>query len=282
MGKALLLKTCDRYGREFGGYVWPDVGQVAEAENWSPEPRYGRGLEGLLWGEGDGDFLNWRPDAVWIVAEVNTEEVVDLGNRVKVPRAFVVYRGNREGATRYIYEHDGAGRAIAGLTLEVGDGETAVVGDYGVAKAGNRGTAIAWHHARAEAGDYGFASVSKYSTAVVGAYGNAIAGAEGVAIAGDSGRAEAGEDGRAVVGAYGHAIVGPYGLAIAGEHSTAKAGYCGTARITPSGFASAGEEGKIEVECKDGLRTFFVGAREVEPDTLYRFDELRGCLVKTE
>lgn len=244
MAKALMLKTCDSDGRAFGGYVWPDVGQVAEPKNWDSRPECGNGLHGLLWGEGDSDLFDWSQDAVWIVAEVDTDEIIDLGGKIKVPRALVVFRGDREGATRYLYENGGAGRAIAGLTLEVGDGETAVVGDYGVAKAGNRGTAIAGYGGCATAGDGGNASVGDCGTATAGHNGRATAGYDGNATVGDGGWAIVGQSGTAIAGDGGVAVVGAYGIAKAGDNGVASADNEGEAVAGDGGKASAGVRGR--------------------------------------
>lgn len=78
-----LLRTCGSDGSSHGGFRWPlRVGAAVEAPDWDPSPRCGGGLHGLLSGEGDGSLLNWSADAVWLVVEVDDDQVVDLDGEV--------------------------------------------------------------------------------------------------------------------------------------------------------------------------------------------------------
>lgn len=316
--KALMLRTCGKDGLSYGDYSWPEVGQFAVAEDWDPRPVCGRGLHGLLWGEGDGNFLDWSPDAIWIVAEIDTAEMVDLGGKVKVPRALVLYRGDREGATRYLRENGGAGREIVGLEDGTGDYGYAVAGDYGVATAGYCGNAVAGERGCARVGDRGTATAGPGGTAIAGNwgmatagdYGHAIAGHDGVAKVGDRGRAEAGsrgsatagdggtaisgfagtatagDGGEAKAGAFGVARVGDNGIAIADEFGVAIAGNHSVARVKFGGIAAAGHGGRIEIEYRDGvllhLKVEFVGKKGIKPNVFYRYDETDKCLVDVQ
>ena len=135
---ALVLRTCAADMTAYEGFRWPEAGPV-EAPVWDPAAVCGRGLHGLLWGEGDGNLLSWAPDAKWLVVEVVAGSVVDLDGKVKFPRGTVVHCGDRVSATRYLTEHGGQGRAIVGGTATAGDGGTATAGPCGTATAGENG-----------------------------------------------------------------------------------------------------------------------------------------------
>ncbi len=162
----LVLRTCDADLRSYGGFQWPDEGEVA-APDWSDEPVCGRGLHGLLWGEGDGGLLNWNETARWLVVEVAVGDYVSIDGKVKFPRGTVVFCGDRLDATQYLSEHGGAGRAIVGGTATAGYrgtatagyGGTATAGYGGTATAGDRGTATAGYGGTATAGDRGTVQV---------------------------------------------------------------------------------------------------------------------------
>lgn len=141
----LVLRTCDKDLRSYGGFQWPESGPV-EAPDWNKEPHCGNGLHALLWGEGRGDLLSWDVDAKWLVAEVPADQLVDLNGKVKFPRGIVVHCGDRLSATTFLAENGAAGRAIVGGTATAGDGGTATAGYCGTATAGYRGTLeIKWY-----------------------------------------------------------------------------------------------------------------------------------------
>jgi hypothetical protein len=186
MNKVLCLRTCDAQRRGHGGFQWPESGPV-EAPDWSPAPCCGRGLHGLLWGEGEASQLSDFEDAVWLVVAVDAADIVDLGGKVKFPRGEVVYCGDRDGATAYIIANGGAGKACAYARVTAGDGGTATAGYKGTATAGYRGTATAGGGGTATAGDEGTATAGYRGTATAGDWGTATAGDEGTATAGDWG-----------------------------------------------------------------------------------------------
>ena len=149
---ALMLRTSDADGRSHGGFQWPSEGFVC-APDWDLRVVCGGGLHGALRGEGDGSLFSWSKDALWQVVEVDTRQVVDLGGKVKVPRGWVIYSGDRETATRIVM--DAHGGAVIGGTATAGDYGTATAGHRGTATAGDYGTATAGHGGTATAGDGG-------------------------------------------------------------------------------------------------------------------------------
>jgi len=195
VNKALMLRTCAADMTSYGGFRWPADGPV-ECPDWDPSPECGGGLHGALWGEGDGELFYWEPDARWLVVEVESSIVVDLGGKVKVPRGVVVHCGDRESATAYIQAGGAAARAVIG----------------GTAIAGYRGTAIAGYRGTAVAGDGGMATAGYDGTAVAGKCGIATAGNCGTATAGDCGTATAGDWGTATAGYLGTATAGEGGV----------------------------------------------------------------------
>ena len=89
-GRALVLRTSDRYGRSTRGFQWPSYGPVS-APDWNPTSSHGGGLWGLLWGHGDTRHLCYRntPRAVWQVVEVDAAQVVFKHGKVKYPAGIV-------------------------------------------------------------------------------------------------------------------------------------------------------------------------------------------------
>jgi hypothetical protein len=106
-GKVLVLRTTRRVDGKLlanGGFVWPkEVGVVVVPESWDPNPSCGKGLRGLLWGRGNVDYLAW--DGVnleWQVVEVDEDDLVHFGGKVKFPRCKIVYSGDRETASALV------------------------------------------------------------------------------------------------------------------------------------------------------------------------------------
>jgi hypothetical protein len=166
-GKAYILRSCNADMTSYGGFVWPRAGAV-ECPDWEANNKCGNGLHGFLWGEGDGRLASFAKDAVWLVAEVS--EWIDLGGKVKFPRANVVFAGDRADAAAEIVRL-GAKGAVIGYT----------------ANAGYKGTATAGYKGTANAGDWGTANAGDWGTATAGHRGTATAGNEGTATAGDWG-----------------------------------------------------------------------------------------------
>lgn len=225
--RAYVLRTCDSDLTSYYGFQWPETGYV-EAPDWDYTPECGGGLHGALWGEGDGSLLDWTEGAKWLVVEVDIRTVIDLNGKVKFPYGWVVFCGDRPGATNEIRRLGARGPVI---------GATVCTGKYGRSYAGYKGIA--------HAGSYGRAVTDSRGTSNAGYSGTAVSGQEGAATAGDYGTAIAGHNGTATVGIGGTAIAGYCGKAIAGYCGKASAGSYGTATAGTQGVASAGYEGKV-------------------------------------
>ena len=167
---AYILRCCDKDLRSHGGFQWPGQGLV-EAPNWNPKAECGQGLHGWLWGEGDvsaSGSTHEDPESIWIVARVMKSEIVELGGKVKFPRAWVEFVGTREAAVDRMCELAGSGRAIIYSTATAGDLGTATAGYAGTATAGIRGTATAGYAGTATAGIRGTATAGYAGTATAG------------------------------------------------------------------------------------------------------------------
>jgi len=101
-GKVRILKAVDGDRKAYGGFVWPESGDV-KPNSWKPDSECGNGLHGWAWGiaMGDGkevDFIN----NLWIVFEADPVDVVSLGGKVKAKQGTVVFCGKWVDAQKLI------------------------------------------------------------------------------------------------------------------------------------------------------------------------------------
>jgi hypothetical protein len=165
---ALILRTCYADMTSRGGFKWPRRGKV-EAPDWEPTHECGNGLHGLLWGEGGEHLLDWSKDAVWVVARVDMDDVINLGDKVKFPRATVLYAGDRKTATdRILKERPGA--ACVGAFITGGDFATVAGGDFATVAGG--------YFATVAGGDYATVT-GGYRSTVTGGGRATVTGGDG-------------------------------------------------------------------------------------------------------
>ena len=156
----LVLRCCAADMSSKNGFIWPGVGGIATALDWSDNGTCGNGLHGWLYGAGDhttSDYAH-RPDAKWLVVQVQESDVRMLGGKCKFQSGKVVFVGQRHEAAGYIAKNEPRDVAIIGRILSVGDKESATVGALGSATAGDSGTATAGDSGTATAGNYGTAT----------------------------------------------------------------------------------------------------------------------------
>lgn len=126
------------------GFVWPTSGPV-EALDWNAIEDCGNGLHGWLHGHGDGSASTyWSDDCKWLVVNVKTKHMIDLGEKVKFKKGEVVFCGDRKGATDYILANDPIARTrpVIGAFITTGDQDTSVSGYKGTSTSGVNGTII--------------------------------------------------------------------------------------------------------------------------------------------
>ena len=244
----LVLRTCNAHLTSHGGFQWPANGFV-QAPDFEATYKCGHGLHGLLEGKGEGAYLDWNPEAHWLVVEVEEHLLLtgqgELCDKCKFPEGNVVHCGTQTSALDYLQQHGVDLTGCTGAIITVGDHGTATVGEHGIAMAGYRGTAIASGYGTAIAGLYGIATAGYKGTAVAQDYGKATVGFHGTATAGYHGIATTGNEGTATAGNYGIATAGNYGTATAGNFGRAVAGNYGTAAAGCQGTVSAGKNGII-------------------------------------
>ena len=99
--KVYVLRTVSGNMQSYDGFVWPESGPV-EALDWEATYKCGHGLHGLLWGEGDGRYLDWIDSAKWLVVEVDRCDILagkgNLMDKCKFQRGLVVFCGERDAA----------------------------------------------------------------------------------------------------------------------------------------------------------------------------------------
>jgi hypothetical protein len=127
--KVYVLRTVSGNMQSYDGFVWPESGPV-EALDWEATYKCGHGLHGLLWGEGDGRYLDWIDSAKWLVVEVDRCDILagkgNLMDKCKFQRGLVVFCGERDAAVADIVSR-GADpfRCVACNAITVGYGSNA-------------------------------------------------------------------------------------------------------------------------------------------------------------
>ena len=151
--KVLVLRTCNSELKSYGGFQWKEKG-IVEAPDFKDTKECGNGLHGFLWGEGNVYLASWNDTDKWLVCEVNKNDIIDLGNKVKFPKCKVVFCGNRKEATDYIISNGAQGKAVIGAyvitgyngTSTSGDNGTSTSGDYGTSTSGYKGTSTSGYN----------------------------------------------------------------------------------------------------------------------------------------
>ena len=239
---ALVLRCCAADMTSRDEFVWPDVGEIAIAPDWRDDLECGGGLHGWLYGAGDyaaSDYWS-KADAKWLVLEVEESSIREFGRKCKFPSALVRFAGDKAAAAAYLVEHEP--RAVAcnviGLSVVVGDHQTAAVGPLGTATSGDLGTSTS----------------------------------------GNSGNSTSGYGGTATSGDWGTATSGDWGTATSGDLGTSTSGYGGTSTSGYGGTSTSGERGEIQIRYYDlkaeRYRTAvgYVGEDGIEANVAYKLD----------
>ena len=184
-GKALVLRTCNSDMTSHGGFKWPKSGKV-ECSDWSPYQVCGKGLHGLLWGEGEGSLLG-EFSCPHLVVEIDEASKVDLHGKVKFSSGAVVHCGDAKSATDFIRDHGGRGRSIVRGTSTSGYEGTSTSGDKGTSTSGVRGTSTSGYEGTSTSGDWGTSTSGYGGTSTSGVRGTSTSGYGGTSNTGSAG-----------------------------------------------------------------------------------------------
>jgi hypothetical protein len=176
---ALVLRCCAPDMSSKKGFVWPGVGEIAEAPDWRDDGKCGGGLHGWLYGQGDhgcSDYWN-NEGAKWLVVEVNASSVRMLGGKCKFPSALVRFVGTKSEAAAYIIQHEPAAASVAviGAVLECGDNQQVQGGALSVLTGGYSATMTGGDSATMTGGDYATMTGGNYAT-MTGGYSATMTG----------------------------------------------------------------------------------------------------------
>ena len=183
-----LLRTCDKDLKAHQGFQWPSSGLVS-APDWKSKPSCGNGLHGLLSGEGDGSLLNNAEAAKWMVIAAVRSEVVEIGGKVKIPRAYVCFVGTKKEATDLIVSLC-PGSACVYAMVTSGNYGHSTSGDYGHSTSGAYGHSTSGYGGHSTSGDYGHSTSGDYGHGTSGDYGHSTSGDRGSTSSGENGIVE--------------------------------------------------------------------------------------------
>jgi hypothetical protein len=303
----LVLRTCDANMQGHNGFQWPETGRV-EAPDWSPEPSCGHGLHGLLWGEGDGSYLNWDASARWLVVEVDAASIVDIGGKVKYPAGDVLFCGDRLEATALLAER-APGRAIVGgtliggddSTLTGGDRSTLTGGDRSTLTGGNRSTLTGGNDSTLTGGYYSTLTGGYYSTltggdrsTLTGGYASTLTGGNRSTLTGGNDSTLTGGDRSTLTGGYYSTLTGGYASTLTGgdrstltggDRSTLTGGYYSTLTGGNGSTLTGGDASTLilrwysATEGRYRTQLAEVGVDGIKADRAYRLND-RGEFVE--
>lgn len=279
---SLVLKAIDHNYQSYGGFQYPTtVGSVVIAPDWVPKPGCGNGLHGWLWGQGAAaavwdDVIFKHPDTKWLVLEVETDTIIDLGGKVKFPSAKILFIGDKTAATNYLMRE-----MTTTYNMKLFN-QTDIIGShssneyYGMAGAYGNADAVGVAVSRGA----GSVSFSQFGIAVSRGAGSISSSRHGVAIS---------EGGLAKTVA---------GVAISTADSTI---YDGMAQAKEGGIAislsstpspvSAGEGGVLICKCpcintdtdRDyTIKVGYIGTDGLKPNTPYVFNQYKNNWMEVD
>jgi len=259
-----LLRTCDKDLKSHGGFQWPSSGLVS-APDWDPTPECGKGLHGLLSGEGNGSLLNTQDaDAKWMVIAAVKSEVVQIDRKVKVPRAYVVFVGSKKDATDMIVKLC-PGSACVFATVTSGESGHSTSGDFGHSISGYSGHSIS--------GEYGHSISGEYGHSISGYGGHSTSGNDGHSISRDYGHSTSGESGHSTSGESGHSISGDYGSSTSGHYGHSTSGESGHSASGYYGHSTSGENGIVQFDYLENgrkrIKILYVGEDNIKAWHIY-------------
>ena len=170
-GKSLVLRSNKPDLKSYNDFQWPESGPVV-CPDWNEKANCGNGLHGWLWATGDYSLKEKHPQAKWLVVEVESDSVIDLGGKVKFQQGNVIFCGTFRQAYDLAMKWFWSIQAKVNTTTATKEKEHASASGYsGHASASG-------HSGHASASGYsGHASASGYSghASASGDYGHASA-----------------------------------------------------------------------------------------------------------
>ncbi len=279
---ALVLRSCSADMTSKKGFVWPDVGEVAECPDWKPIAECGNGLHGWLYGQGDHDCSNYlSADSKWLVVEVVLADVVMLGGKCKFPRGTVKFIGTMTEAAAYLREHEPMAREVAviGATISVDCEQCAIAGALSTLTGGYRSTLTGGYCSTLTGGNDSTLTGGNRSTltggddsTLTGGYCSTLTGGDGSTLTGGNDSTLTGGNRSTLTGGDRSTLTG-------GDDSTLTGGYCSTLTGGDDSTLTGGDGSELRIRYWDGnaerWRTVigYVGEDGLQPCVPYRLDE---------
>jgi hypothetical protein len=237
--RALMLRTCKVVGgrlispsHDACGFEWPRSGLV-ECPDWKPSVSCGNGLHGLLWGEGDPGV--WEMDGAWLVCMVDAREIVDVGWKIKAPRAWVVFVGDRVTAHEYIRARDTIARPGYASMLTGGYASTLTGGHRSMLTGGNRSTLTGGNRSMLTGGDDSTLT-GGYRSTLTGGNRSMLTGGNRSTLTGGYDSTLTGGNRSTLTGGYASTLTGGYDSTLTGGYDSTLTG--GNRSTLTGGYAS--------------------------------------------
>jgi hypothetical protein len=277
---SMTSPDCDYAGVPAHSFLWPESGPVS-CSDWSPEPRCGKGLHGLLWGQGDPSLL--VPDDAsrkWLVIECKVSDVVELGtDKCKFSKGAVVFCGDRTEAVAFLQARAPAGTLAVFGTSASGDSGTSASGNYGTSTSGHKGTSTSGICGTSLSGNHGTSTSGVCGTSTSGDSGTSTSGNYGISTSGNHGTSTSGYGGTSLSGDGGTSLSCYKGTSLSGDGGTSTSGSCGTSLSGDGGTSMSGENGIIAIRYHDKkagrsrLAVGYPGEKGIEPNKRYKLND---------
>ena len=249
----LFLRTCNPDGTSHGGFKWNlEIGGITEAPDWNSEPECGGGLHGLLNGKGNGHYLHWSKDALWMVCEA-LGPIVDIDHKIKTSKAKTLFVGDRKGATDLLIDNGCNPAEVVGAFITGGEYSNVTGGyrstvtgdDYSIVTGGDRSIVTGGYHSTVTGGDYSTVTGGDYSTVTGGNWSTVTGGDDSTVTGGGSSTVTGGD----------------YSTVTGGDDST----------------VAGGNGSVLSLKWFDGNRNrisiAYVGENGIEPNVAYKLDD---------
>ena len=216
MSIVFCLRTCDNnFKAAHNGFQWPnEIGAKAYPEHWNPEKECGNGLHGFLNGEGDKNLADWSDSAQWLVFSADSETLVNLGEKIKVPEATIAHIGRGKTAFDRLQDCHAFLRVNNSLGLRAFKQVT--IGGNGCTFTGGNGCTFTGGNDCTFTGGDCCTFTGGNDCTFTGGYGCTFTGGDHCTFTGGNGCTFTGGDCCTFTGGYGCAFTGGYGCAFTG------------------------------------------------------------------